>query len=82
MPSLQVRNLPDALYQKLARAAAREHRSIAQQAVILLSKGLDCELDPKKQRNLLLESLKTGNSIVEEYPLSDPVASIRKDRDR
>ncbi|HQU71848.1 MAG TPA: argininosuccinate lyase, partial [Calditrichia bacterium] len=39
MPSLQVRDLPDHLYQKLKDMAAAEHRSISQQAIVMLEKG-------------------------------------------
>jgi plasmid stability protein len=33
MPSLQIRDLPDDLYQALAYRARQEHRSLAQQAI-------------------------------------------------
>lgn len=36
MPSLQIRDLPDDLYQALAYRARQEHRSLEQQAVVEL----------------------------------------------
>ena len=36
MPSLQIRDLPDDVYQALALRAEREHRSLAQQAIVEL----------------------------------------------
>jgi plasmid stability protein len=36
MPSLQIRDLPDDLYQALSFRARQQHRSLAQQAVVEL----------------------------------------------
>jgi plasmid stability protein len=41
MPSLQIRELPDGLYQTLALRAERAHRSLAQQALTDLRRALD-----------------------------------------
>jgi plasmid stability protein len=43
MAILNVKNLPDALYQKLRDRARRQHRSISQEVVHLLSQALDGE---------------------------------------
>lgn len=40
MPALQVRDFPETLYQQLKDSAAREHRSLAQQTVALVERGL------------------------------------------
>jgi hypothetical protein len=40
MPSLQVRDLPEAIYRKLLNEAEKEHRSLAQQAIAVLAIGL------------------------------------------
>lgn len=41
MPSLQVRDLPEPLYEELRRCAAEEDRSISQQTVHLLRSSLE-----------------------------------------
>ncbi|HEV2149138.1 MAG TPA: hypothetical protein VGR37_17150 [Longimicrobiaceae bacterium] len=41
MATLNVKNLPDALYQKLQARARREHRSVAQEVTRLLEKALE-----------------------------------------
>lgn len=40
MPALQVRDFPDELYERLKVAAARDHRSIAQQTIALVEEGI------------------------------------------
>ena len=41
MAVLNVKNLPDALYRKLQARAKREHRSIAQEVIHLLSDAIE-----------------------------------------
>ena len=43
MATLNIKNLPDALYRKLRDRARRQHRSISQKVVHLLSQVLDGE---------------------------------------
>ena len=43
MAILNVKNVPDALYQKLRDRARRQHRSISQEVVHLLSQALGAE---------------------------------------
>ena len=83
MSSLQVRELPENIYSLLKRRAEAEHRSIAQEAIVLLAKGLDTSISPKVRRTKLLQK------IAEEPGLSggtvsklDPVELIREDRER
>ena len=47
MASLQVRELTENIYSLLKRRAEAEHRSIAQEAIVLLAKGLDTSIAPK-----------------------------------
>ena len=83
MSSLQVKELPENIYSLLKRRAEAEHRSIAQEAISLLAKGLETSISPKVRRTKLLQK------IAEESGLSDgtvskldPVELIRKDRER
>jgi plasmid stability protein len=41
MATLNVKDLPDALYRKLKARAKRERRSVAQQVTVLLSEALE-----------------------------------------
>ncbi len=82
MASLQVRDLPDQIYEKLKKEAANKHRSLAQQAIITLAKGLDTPNNPKEKRILLLDLISRDKLSKEKYKLSDPVKLIRADRER
>ena len=46
MPALQVRELPEDLYEQLKESARRERRSLAQQTTVLLRRGLAAEEAP------------------------------------
>jgi len=82
MPSLQVRELPEQIYHKIKREAHNKHRTLVQQAIVTLAKGLNVPLDPKKRRENLLNILKQNAEIISKYKLSDPVNLINKDRER
>lgn len=82
MPSLQVRELPEALYFKLSQAAERDHRSLAQEAVYILEKGLEIEKAPKLRRTELFGEIKAYRSVVDVDGLEAPVDMMREDRDR
>jgi plasmid stability protein len=41
MASLQIRDMPEDLYKSLKLKAEKDHRSLAQQAIILLSEALN-----------------------------------------
>jgi plasmid stability protein len=43
MATLNVKNLPDALYEKLKARARQERRSVAQEVTLLLSAALDTQ---------------------------------------
>ena len=47
MPTLQVRNLPEDVYIQLNYLAEREHRNLAQEAIVLLKEGMDTKLGNK-----------------------------------
>jgi antitoxin FitA len=76
MPSLQIRDMPEDLYEALAARAGRQRRSLAQQAVSDLSRIE--ELEARKRRELVVERLR-GRSPRR---ISDPVRIVRADRER
>jgi hypothetical protein len=82
MPSLQVRELPEHIYLSLCRQAEAQHRSIAQQAVSAIARGLSLELDPRLRRKAILDSINAAVAKCDVPGLPDPVLLIREDRDR
>jgi antitoxin FitA len=82
MPSLQVREMPTVLYGALQRTAKREHRSLAQQAVVSLARGLDLNEDQQERRRELLDDIKRGLVCSPDENLAAPVDLVREDRDR
>jgi antitoxin FitA len=80
MPTLQVRDLPEDVYVQLNYLAEKEHRSMAQETIVILKEGIVSRLGNKERRKKLLE---TPNVIdIDGSTLPDPVDLIRKDRDR
>jgi antitoxin FitA-like protein len=81
MPTLQVRDVPEHIYRRLVREAERDRRSLAQQAVAILAKGLDVEIDLKTRRK---EALRKAAAIDRSQTshLPSSVNLIREDRDR
>ena len=82
MPSLQVRDLPEHIYQKLLADAKRQHRSLAQQAVVVLSKGLETTDSPKDRRKKLMSRIRSRSPRTDAARLKAPGDLIREDRER
>jgi hypothetical protein len=81
MPLLQVRDMPEDLYEKLATVAKAENRSIAQETIVLLRTALDHTMERIARRRGILEEL--GNlhlTNTESFP--NPAELIKEDRDR
>lgn len=81
MPLIQVRDVPDHLYRLLARQAEKEHRSLAQQVLAVLARGLQVDLDAKARRHKLMEEIRASQH-GRTGKVSDPVKSLRQDRRR
>lgn len=81
MPLIQVRDVPDHIYRLLAEEAAKEHRSLAQQTMAVLARGLQVELDARARRRKVLSAIASGDRS-RQRTLSDPARLIRKDRHR
>lgn len=81
MPLLQVRDIPNDLYEKLSRVAEEDNRSIAQETVVLLKKALDYSEERILRRKRILDEIqKYKIKNVDMFP--DPVKLIREDRER
>ena len=81
MASFHIGELPENIYFMLKQRAEAEHRSIAEEAIVLLAKGLDTSIAPERRTRLL-------QRIVEEDEINsgtaaklDPVELIREDED-
>jgi len=83
MSSLQVRELPENIYYQLKKKAEAEHRSLAQEAIAVLAKGLGVSISPKQRRSVLLQHIAQG-SLFDNNAMSDlnPAVLIREDRER
>ena len=83
MASIQIRKLPENIYSLLKRKAEAEHRSIAQEAIVLLAKGLDTSIAPKERRARLLQKIEEEAEFNSETTAKlNPVELIREDRRR
>jgi antitoxin FitA len=80
MPALQVREFPEDLYAQIGYLARREHRSLAQETVVLLKESIAMRLGNKERRKKML--------VPEQLPgidgsgLPNPTDLIREDRQR
>jgi len=82
MSSLQVRELPTNIYNKLQSEAKKKHRSLAQQAVVTIQKGLGITEEPKQRRQRLIQSFYENPIAFNTKNLPDPAKLIREDRNR
>ncbi len=72
MATLNIKDLPDALYKKLQAKARREHRSVAQAVINLLEDALE-RRDPLS----ILELRGLGKEL---WPGVDPAKHVEKER--
>ena len=82
MPSIQVRDLPEQIYNKIKNNAQKDYRSLSQQAIVTLKKGLGIDENPKQRRQILVDQILSRRVTFDIAKLENPVNLIRKDRDR
>lgn len=80
MPSLQIRNMPDDVYQGLALRAERAQRSLAQQALVELRGAAAGPL--QSRRRSILDAIKRSLPSESSVSTSRPDELIRHDRER
>jgi hypothetical protein len=81
MPLLQVRDIPQDLYEKLAQVAESENRSIAQETIVLLRKALNLTEERISRRKKVLDLIRKNKTEgTNDFP--DPVTLLREDRER
>jgi len=81
MPLLQVRDCPEDIYKKISIFAKKENRTIGQQVISILEKGLQIE-QPNIQRRLALLEKINNRTVKTEVNKIDDVELIREDRNR
>lgn len=80
IPTLQVRDLPDEVYNQIKYLAKNEHRSLTQEAIVLLKEGIASRMGNKERRRKVLDKISELSIDGSKYP--DPVELIREDRER
>lgn len=83
MHTLQIRNIPDELFEKIKRSAKRSKRSLTQEAIVLLDKALSTELDvgDASAKIEIVEEVSRNRKLTkEEADLA--IQWIREDRNR
>ncbi|MDR1748772.1 MAG: hypothetical protein LBR47_06915 [Spirochaetaceae bacterium] len=81
MPLLQVRDFPDDVYDEIIFEARRQNRTIAQQTIILIKKGLGAEVSNKERRRVAVERSFARN-VPQNAKSVDYIQFIREDRER
>jgi plasmid stability protein len=81
MALLQVRNFPDDIYAAIREEAHRERRSIAQQTVLFVERGMRADSGRAVRRRMALERAITRD-VPEDFGCVDFTSLIREDRER
>ena len=79
MATIQMRNVPNDLYEALVKLARAERRSISQQAIVLLEQALEDLASNKERRQVLLNKIQE-RALPETS--SQPVNLLAEDRSR
>lgn len=81
MASLQIRDMPEDLYESLRLRAEKDHRSLAQQAIVLLSDALKAAGRDSLRRLEALKKIQSSEVVPKSKDIS--IAElIREDRER
>lgn len=81
MPLLQVRDCPEDIYRKISFYAKKQNRTIAQQALTIIKKGLQLEQPNIERRKALLAKIESKDLNTKVLDIDD-AALIREDRNR
>jgi hypothetical protein len=81
MPLLQVRDCPEDIYKKISHDAKKQNRTIAQQVLVVIERGLGQERPNIERRKELLDRIE-ARTISERANEIDDVKILREDRDR
>jgi hypothetical protein len=82
MPTLQVREVPMHVYGQLKELAAKEHRSLGQQTLVTIERGLNAVPDAVERRRALLDKVRRRTVGPKASDLPSPADVLREDRSR
>jgi plasmid stability protein len=82
MAILQVRDVPDELYESLSAIAKIENRSISQETIFLLKNALQLKSERHARRKSILSEIDQLKLQTQNTDFPDPADLIREDRDR
>jgi hypothetical protein len=80
MPLLQVRDFPGDVYEQLSFEARRLNRTIAQQTIVIIKKGLGETMSNKERRKLILDKIQ-ARTVPEEAKKLDALSLIHEMRE-
>jgi len=81
MPLLQVRDCPEDIYKKISYIARKQNRTIAQQILVTLEKGLNQDTSNVERRRALLDRIHERTIPLAALQIDD-VTLIKEDRKR
>jgi len=81
MPLLQVRDFPEDIYEEITFETRRQNRTIAQQTIVLIRKGLQEVAQGKERRRLVIEKT-FARSVPQAAKTVDHAKLVREDRER
>lgn len=81
MPNINIRNLPNDLYEKVKELAFLNKRSINNEIVYVLTEALELKEIHLKNENGILDKILKKRKLVKKNKYVDPVKLIRKMRD-
>jgi plasmid stability protein len=82
MAILQVRDIPDELYENLSAIAKMENRSISQETIFLLKNALQLKSERITHRKTILAEIYQLKTPHKNNVFPNPADLIREDRDR
>jgi plasmid stability protein len=82
MAILQVRDVPDDLYENLSAIAKLENRSISQETIFLLKNALQFKTERITRRKSVLSEIDQLKLPIINSDYPNPADLIREDRDR
>jgi hypothetical protein len=82
MPLLQVRDFPEDIYKEISYIARRQNRTIAQEVITLIKKGLEEETTNRERVQLVLEQINAREvpESAKELDSAEIIRQMRKER--
>jgi hypothetical protein len=81
MPLLQVKDFPADIYEAILSAANTENRTIAQETIVLIKRGLGKDESNKVRRKVILDRI-MARDVPEAAKAVDDAKLIREDHER